>query len=256
MFGNLKKEGLEESQDRVGGREIMESAIHTGVIKGFYGGQSEKGAKFVSVTFTKADGKDYSETVYVTNQAGENFYPSKDKDGKPTGKNSPLPGFTIIDDICACITGEPLCNQEWEEKVAQVYDFDAKKDLPKSVQSAVNVVGGTVSLGILKVLENKGVKNDNTGKYEPTAEEVEKNGIDKVWNTEAQMTVAEARDGVTEQGVYWAKWEKLNVGEGKFKDGRKFKAGAGGKAGAPQAGKTGAPAAGGGTAKILFGAKK
>ena len=68
------------------------------------------------------------------------------------------------------------------------------------------------------------------------------------------MTVAEARDGVTEQGVYWAKWEKLNVGEGKIKDARKFKAGAGGKAGAPAAGKPGAPAAGG-TAKILFGKK-
>lgn len=254
MFGNLKKDGLEESTDRVGGREVMESGIYTGTIKGFYGGESEKGAQFVNVTFTKEDGKDYSETVYVTNQKGENFYAVKDKDGKPTGKNAPLPGFTIIDDICACVTGAPLCEQNWEEKIAQVWDKDAGKELPKAVQSAVDVVGGTVSLGILKVLENKGVKNEATNRYEPTAEEVEKNGIDKVWNTEARMTVAEARDGVTEQGVYWAKWEKLNVGEGKFKDGRKFKAGAGGKAGAPAAGKPGAPAAGG-TAKILFGKK-
>lgn len=255
MFGNLNKDGLEESQDRVSGREVLESNIYTGVIKGFYGGESAKGAKFVNVTFTKEDGKDYSETIYVTNQKGENFYGVKDKDGKLTGKKAPLPGFTIIDDICTCITGQPLCDQNWEEKIAQVWDKDAGKELPKAVQSAVDVVGGTVSLGILKALENKSVAVQGSDTRVFTAEEFEKNNIDKVWNTEARMTVAEAREGVTEQGIYWGKWEKSNVGEGKFKDSRKFNAATGGKAGAPQASKGGAPAAGG-TAKALFGAKK
>lgn len=255
MFENLKKDGLEESQDRVGGREVLESNIYTGTIKGFYGGVSEKGAKFVNVTLTKEDGKDYTETVYVTNQKGENFYGVKDKSGNLTGKNAPLPGFTVIDDICTCVTGLPLCEQEWEDKIAQVWDKEAGKELPKSVKSATKVVGGIVSLGILKVLENKSAAVQGSTQRVFTAEEIEKNSIDKVWNTDAQMTVAEARDGVTENGIYWGKWIKLNVGEGKFRDGRKFNAANGGKAGAPTAAKPGAPAAGG-TAKALFGGKK
>lgn len=253
MFNNLKKDGLEEAQDRVSGRQVLESDIYTGTIKAFYGGQSEKGAKFVHVVLTKEDGKDYSETIYVTNQKGENFFAGKDRDGKLTGKNNPLPGFTVIDDMATCATGLPLCDLEFEDRVVNIYDFDAKKELPKTVKSADAMIGQTVSVGILKILENKGVKNEATGKYDATSEEIYKNGIDKVWNTEVQMTVAEARDGVTENGVYWKKWLETNSGEGKFKDARKFDAAKGGKTGAPVAGKPGGAATSG--AKPLFGKK-
>uniref|UniRef100_A0AAU6VZC8 SsDNA binding protein n=1 Tax=Pseudomonas phage Arace01 TaxID=3138526 RepID=A0AAU6VZC8_9VIRU len=254
LFGNLKSDGLEESKDRLGGGGgPRESDIYTGKIKYAYAGKSEGGALSVTVAFTDGEGRDYRETLWVTNKNGENFFLNK----QDNTKKVPLPGFTIVEDICLIVTGKPLAEQDIEEKVFNIYDFDAGKEIPKSVDALVELTGQEISFGIMKVLENKSVKDDNTGKYEPTAEEVERNNIDKVFHTETKMTVAEARNG-QEEGGFWDKWVEKNKGEGKFKDNRKYKAGAAGKAGKPAAAgapKASAPAAAAGTPKKLFGNK-
>ena len=106
-FGNLSSEGLEESQDRLGGFSVLDSDIYTGTIKAFYAGQSSKGAKSVTLIFSH-DGKEYSETVYVTNRNGENWFMNpQDKT-----KKVPLPGFTTIADICLVCTDAPLADQQ------------------------------------------------------------------------------------------------------------------------------------------------
>lgn len=236
-FGNLKSEGLEESQDRLGGGfAAKESDIYTGNIKAFYAGESAKGAK--SVTVILAGGQfgdqEYRETIYITKQTGENFYLNpQDK-----SKKIPLPGFTVIDDMCLATVGKPLSEVDFEEKVMNIWDPEQRKELPKSVPMAVELLGQEVSVAIQKTLENQ-TEKDAQGNYVPKADGStrEVNNIDKVFNTATKMTVAEARGGATE-AQFWDKWVERN--QGKTRDKTEKNAG---QAGRPNAG--GTPQAGG-----------
>lgn len=235
LFGNLKTDGLEESEDRLGGFSLWESDIYTGIIKMAYAAAADSGARCVHLFF-EANSKEYRETVYVTNKAGENFYILKDKNGDPikdslTGKSKkmPLPGFTLIDDICLATTNKPLCDQDTQEKMVKVYDADLSKEVPKSVPVLVELLGQTVSLAILKRTENKNQK-DNNGNYVATAETRETNIIEKVFNTESRMTIAEARSGAEAPG-FWDAWATKN--KGVTRDARKIKNDAAGQAGRP-----------------------
>jgi len=249
LFGNLKSDGLEESTDRLGGFQAWETGIYTGPIKVAYAGQSASGARYVTL-IVDHDGKEYHETIYITNKAGENWFLNKE-----TKKKVPLPGFTIIDDTCLVTTGAALSDQESEEKMVKVYDVDAKKELPKSVPVLTGLTGKIVSLAILKTLENKSVKDTN-GVYNDTAETRFSNNIDKVFHTETKMTVAEARNGA-ESGTFWEAWDKKN--KGVDRDKRTIKDGSAGVAGKPGAARiqAGPPQAGSGypARKSLFNAK-
>ena len=246
LFNTLTTQGLEDAQDRLGGFQPLESDIYTGIIKAAYAGKSSGGA--VSVTFLiEMDGKEYRETFYVTNKKGENFFLNK----QDNSKKVPLPGFTLVDDICLVTTDKPLSMQDHEDKVIKVYDADAKKELPKSVPMLVDLIGKEVSLGILKSIVNKNEKVGN--EYVPTAETREENTTDKVFHTETKMTVVELKNEKTEP-AFWNGWLERN--KGNTRDKRTVKDGvAGASATAPKAGNSAAPAANAPARTSLFGKK-
>lgn len=225
LFGNLSNNGLEETRDSIGGFSPLNSGIYTGKVKLAYAGQSAGGARNITLVVALPD-REYRETIYITNKAGENWFlnPS-DKT-----KKVPLPGFTIMDDICLVTSGKPLAEQETEKKVVNIYDYEAKKELPKSVDVLTEIIGLEVSLGILKSLENKSEKQGN--EYVATAETRETNNIDKVFHTETKMTVVEARNELTEP-AFWAAWEGRNKDQ--VRDRRTVKDGQAGASGKPQA---------------------
>jgi hypothetical protein len=244
MFNNLTNEGLEETQDRLGGFAPLETGIYTGEIKALYGGKSAGGATSLTV-IVDFEGREYRETLYVTNRKGENFFLNKDDNTKKV----PLPGFTVADDICLIATGEPLANQEPEEKVIKVFDFDAKKELPTNVPMITAAIGQKISLGIVKQTVNKNEKQGD--EWVPTAETRDENVIEKVFHPELKLTVAEARNG-QEEAKFWDAWIQKN--EGQTRDKRKLKGDQGGVTGAPKAGGS-APASSGQPRKSLFGDK-
>lgn len=254
FFGKLQKTGLEENQDRLGGYQPLETGIYTGTIKQAYAGQSLGGAKNVTL-IVDVGGKEYRETIYITNKQGENFFLNKDDKTKKVA----LPGFTTVDDICTVTTGKGLPEQDVEDKMVKVYDPEAKRELPKSVPVLVELLGQEVSLGIGKIWENKSQKVNDV--YVATADERFTNVIEKVFHTETKMTVVEATKG-DETGTFWGLWEERN--KGLVRDKRTFKNGAGGMSGPPMGGRpvAGPPVAnsnvGAGGApvrKSLFGAK-
>jgi hypothetical protein len=246
LFGNLKSDGLEASTDNLGGGSFTrESDIYSGKIKMAYAGAAKSGARFVQLIVDLPDGKEYKETVYITNKAGENFYLNKSDNSKKV----PLPGFTTIDDICLCATGKPLAEQDAEEKIVKIYDFEAKAELPTSVPVLIELLGQDISLAILKVTENKQAKNAS-GVYEATAETRDINSIDKVFNTATQMTVVEARNKA-EAPVFWDNWLERNKGKTRDKTSKVT-----GNPGAPGAARSGPPQAGAAPARqSLFGKK-
>lgn len=239
-FGNLSADDLEPARDVLGGGGVVETDVYDGKIALAYAGKSDQGANFLAVKILFNNGHNYSETMYVTNRNGENFY-TKD------GKKNPLPGFTTANDLALLSTGMSLADQDFEEKVVPIYDFDAKAEVNKKVMVATSMIGKPITVAIFKQIEDKNKKNDATGAYEPTGEFRDTNVIDKVFHNDTGKTVSEFVG--KKDAEFQAKWREKN--KGKVRDKSK---GLAGKTGAP--GKSGAPssAGGGGTkSKSLFG---
>jgi len=223
LFGKLKTDNLEETQDRLGGGfQPLETGLYTGKIKQAYAGQSVAAAANLTL-IVDVNGREYRETIYVSNKQGENFFLNKDDKTKKV----PLPGFSIVEDICQITTGIALSDQDVEDKMVKIYDYDLSKEVPKSVPVLTALLGQEITLGIGKVVENKNVKN-SSGVYEPTADERVFNNIEKVFHTETKMTVVEARQGLAE-GVFMGAWAERN--NGLLRDKRKIKGEAGGLSG-------------------------
>lgn len=224
IFGTLNTEGLEKTEDRLGGFAVLESNAYLGTIKAAYAGQSAGGARNVTLILDLG-GREYSETVYVTNKKGENWFLNK----QDNTKKVPLPGFTTIEDLCLVTTNKTLSEQTAEDKMMNVYDPEAKKELPKSVPMLVELIGKQATFGILKQIENKNEKN-GAGEYVAIADTRESNVIDKIFHHPSNMTVVEAREQAGE-AVFMPAWVERN--KGKDRDRRSIKDGQAGKAGRP-----------------------
>jgi len=227
IFGGLTNDGLEEAQDRLGGFKVLESGPYTGTIKAAYAGKSSRSnAQSVTLIVDTKDAGEYRETFWITNGQGQNFYTKENK-------KNPLPGFTVVDDLCLVTTQAPLSAQPTEDKVMNVYDPDAKKEVPKSVPMLVNLLGKEVTLGILKELRNKQAKN-NAGVYEDTVDTREENVTDKIFHYPSNLTVVEARKQI-QTPAFYGSWVEKNKGQ--TRDRRSIKDGVGngqsGRAGAP-----------------------
>lgn len=189
LFGNLKTDGLEKNEDRLGGFTPIESDTYDSVIKYAYLGKaSNSKARSVTFAFGLPDGREHRETLWITNKSDENWYETKN------GKKAQLGGFVMFNDICAVALGHEasdLPDDAVEEKMVELYDRDAGKAIPKAVPMIMPLVGKEVTLGLLQQLVNKQVKND-AGVYVDTPDTRTETVIDKVFHTESGMTVAEA----------------------------------------------------------------
>ena len=245
-FANLSTNGLEKAEDRLGGGfQARDSGAYDMIVKLMYAGASPKGAQNVTLHLEDAKGE-YRETIYITNTEGENWFLNKDDKTKKV----PLPGFTVVNDICLAATEAPLSEQVWEEKIVKIYDFDQKKEVPKGVMVCTSILGKPVTVGLLQTLKNKGVKQPD-GSYVDGPEERTEVNISKVFHTESKYTMAEAM-AQAPTAEFFAKWVEKNTGA--VIDKRTVKNGAGGaavKSGPPTAGGSGSTE----PKKSLFGNK-
>lgn len=244
MFGNLKTDGLEEATDRLGGgSEPLPSGVYDGTIQVAYVTQSQGGATGV-VLVLDIDGREVRETQWVTNKKGENFYLDKN-DSK---KKHPLPGYTLIDDLCLFCTEEGLSEQETVEKVVKIYDFDQKKDIPTPAPTLAGLQGKPIKVAILREITNAQKRGDD-GQYHDTGKTRTQNVFDKVFHPETKRTISEYKHGV-ETAEFHDAWIAKNAGKDRDRTGGAANAGAG----ASGTGRPGAPAAGAAAPKKkLFG---
>lgn len=236
MFSNLTQDGLEKAEDRLGGNfSTLESGVYPAMIAMAYALTSDGGAKGINLALkVDVDGeeRDFRQTVYVTKKTGENFYLDKDK------KKQPLPGFTVIDDLCLVATeGKTLSQITFEDKTIKVYDFDAKTEVNKNLPVAMDLLGKMVLVAIEKTIEDKTTK-DAAGVYVPTGETREENQIAKVAHAATRKTVSELREG--KEAAFMDGWAAKYTGKT-----RNRAKGAQGNAGAPP--RSGQPPKAGGT---------
>lgn len=248
IFSKLSTDNLEQAGDRIGGFAALPSGVYDGTIKVAYLGKSGT-SKSQSVTVViDSEGKEIRETLWITNKDDDNFY--YDKNDK--SKKHQLPGFTVVNDMCLLVTGEPLAEQEAEEKIVKVYNPAEKKEMPTSVHTIAGLTGKPIKVGLLRTISNKQKKND-AGRYVDIAEKRTENSIDKVFHPETGRTVSEYMHEV-DPGEFLPAWEEKNKG----KDRDQYKdpaivgsAGGGGLQGSGRPGGAGE----GSAKKSLFGAK-
>lgn len=205
LFKNLTDDGLEESKDTLGGSfGPLETDIYTGTIKAAYAGESRSGAMSVSI-IADFDGHEYKETLYVTNRKKENFYKNQN------GKKVPLPGYNVANDLCLIASDKPLSEQETEEKVIELWDFDAGKNLPTKVPMLMDLIGKKFSAAIVKQIVDKNTQN-SAGDWVPSGETREENEISKIFHPELRITVVEAQNG-NKDPKFWEAWLTKNQGK-------------------------------------------
>lgn len=206
LFGEGFSKKAEKEQDF--SKRTVDSGVYEAEIKMAFAGQSSGGARSVTLQLKLENGKDYSETVYVSNREGKNVY---EKDGKEYY----LPGFLLINNIAVLATERNLFDlaEDVETRTVKLYDYDLRKEVATDVPAIIPLIGKRIKVAILEKEEEKNTLNTSTNKYEPSGEFRIKNEMVKVFNPDTNQTVPEMRDEKDASVI--TDW--LEVNQGKLK---------------------------------------
>jgi len=183
LLKDFTTDGLDAAKDSLGGFQLLPSGIYPSLVKMAYITQSQGGATGV-VLELDTGGHTHIETVWISSKTGANYYKGQD------GEKKPLPGFTLINELCLLVTEKPLSHQEGETKKVEVFDFESRGKVLKAVPVLTDLLLTRVQVGIHKQTENKQVKNAE-GIYVATSDTRERNVLNKVFHNETDQTVNE-----------------------------------------------------------------
>lgn len=232
MFGNIKnEEGIANEKDSVGGGGVLESGLYPATITLAYGTKAESGAMGLVINAKTDEGREIRQTLWMTSGTAKgckNFY---EKDGV----KHYLQGYLLAESLALLTVGKSISDVDTEEKVAKIYSFDAKAEVPTKVQMATELIGKRILIGLIKQTVDKNVKDGN-GNYVPSGETREENEIDKFFRDSDRKTTAEIR-AQAEEATFVDSWADKWTGKVKNK-----------AKGAAAAGTAGAPAKAGASA--------
>lgn len=219
-------------EDFIGGGGVFETDVYLAEIKTAYLSKSNS-SEAVAINFImNVDNKELRSQIWTTNGKGDTTY--KDK---KTGESKHLPGFNQLSALCLLACGKDVKDMDVEELTVKIYDFDAKRELPKAVDCFTELHGEKVHIAVQKQIVDKNEKNESTGKYEPTGKTRTINEIVKFFAEDKLVTISEVAKFVEslggdmdeiisdgdvhkaikkmeeEQGNYHDKWLKTNKGE-------------------------------------------
>lgn len=227
LLSNLTTDdSIANEKDSVGGGGVLESGLYPCKVTLAYVTKSKGGATGLVLKAKTSEGRDINQTLWMTSgtdKGCKNYY---EKDGV---KNY-LPGFLAANALTLLTVGKEISDMDTETKVVNVYNSEAKAEVPTKVEMITDLLGKDIVIGLIKQTVDKNVKND-AGQYVPSGETRDENEIDKFFRANDHMTTAEIRAAANEPSFYntWAdKWT------GKVRNKSKGSA-AGGTAGAPKA---------------------
>lgn len=176
IFDNVSNEGLEQEKDTLGGGGLLESDAYGMKINYAYIHKSKSNAMALAIELEADGGGKVREQLYFLSgdaKGNKNYY-------ERDGKKMPLPGFSQANSLCQLTVGKELreLEDEIEDRVIKLYDFDAKEEVPTTVQMVTPLVGQRIMAGIKKVILDK-TADQGGGNYQPTGETREANEIDK-----------------------------------------------------------------------------
>lgn len=232
-------QSIANEKDSVGGGSyVLDSGLYPCTVSMAYITKSNSGALGMVLKLATKDGREIRQTLWMTSgdaKGNKNYY---EKDGQ---KNY-LPGFTHANSLALLTVGKEISELDTEQKVTNVYNPEAKAEIPTKVDVPMDLLGKEVIVGLIKQKVDKTRRNEATGIYEPTGETREENEIDKIFRAKDRMTTAEIR-AQAEEATFYNSWDAKWTG--KMKDKSK---GTSGSAGVPKAGSS-LPAAANSTRK-------
>lgn len=203
MFKNLTTDDtIVADKDTLGGGSkfgAWESGAYDTVIELAYVDESKGGAMSVNFVFKTQDGKELRQNIYVTSgkEKGQlNYYVDKE------GTRKYLPGFNQVNDICLLANGSALADMDTETKTISLYNFDQKKEIPTKKEILVDLIGKEITLGVLKVIQDK---------YNKLGETVTVNDISKSFQADSHLTANEIR-AEEKEAAFYASWVEKNTG--------------------------------------------
>lgn len=216
MFDNLgTDDSIQQDTDSLGGSNFspVESGLYDLTIKMAYTSKSQGGALAMNLVFETANGKEIKSQEWMTSgdaKGNRNFYMVKKK-GKETGEKAYLPGFNAINSLCLLTVGKEVNKFDAPvTKTIQLYNFDAKGEVPTDVDMWEQLIGQEITAGIVKQVVDKKSKDDS-GKYVPTGETREENEVKKYFRMKDGKTVNEIT-ARSEEAIFKASWDKRFTG--------------------------------------------
>lgn len=185
---------------------IDASKIYDGTITYAYLHTAKSGALALALHFKSSGGANYRETVYMTSgtaKGGNNYYVDKN------GKKQYLPGFVVANSLALLAAGKGIGEISTEEKVIKLYDYQAKAEVPTTVQMFTDLVNKPVKLGIRKQVRAMTSQSDD-GMYVPNGDFRIEYVINKVFRASDDMTVAEIT-GQAPEATYINTWADQNT---------------------------------------------
>lgn len=249
LLKNLKTDSsIAGEKDVLGGSGVFDSGLYGLTVTMAYLQESSGGALALNLSLKDdASGRELKSQQYVTggrDKGQKNYY-------EKNGEKHYLPGFLIANSLALLTTGKELSDLDTEEKVVNIYNFEAKAEVPTKVPVVMDLINTKIFAGIIRQTVNKKVKQDD-GSYLETNDTRDENEIDKFFcarDNFLHMTTAEIK-AKAEKAEFYTAWGEKNTG--KTRD--RTKKVEGGKAGAPA--KAGGSGTAGGTSKptsSLFG---
>lgn len=207
IFSKAKPAAKAEVEDDfIGGGGVVDTDIYSGVIKYAYIRSSSKSdAKCLNLS-VNVNGKEITRQIWMTNGKGDVTY--KDK---KTGEEKNLPGFNQINGLCMLLLSKEVGNLDVEEKVLNLYDYDAKKEIPQTVECFTELHGVPLQIAIQRQTVDKTKKNDSTGDYELTGETRDENEFIKFFPENRLVTISEVAHYIKSLGGDFE--EVLNDGD-------------------------------------------
>lgn len=194
---------VQEDKDVLGGGGfLVESGADTYNIDLAFVGKSADGASFMTLHLGKGK-TNIRETIYFTTRTGLTYF---EKDGNKQN----LPNFSLINSLTNVTLGKQLHELDTEQKMVKLYNFEQKKEIPTVVEMVSELMGQSVTVGVLKSIVDKTAKDGN-GKYVPTGETKEINEIDKFFRASDGLTSTEIKSGIKE-AVFLPAWKEKNTG--------------------------------------------
>lgn len=225
LSGLTQDSDIQEDGDFLGGYKALESGIYRMNVDLAYVTISKGGATGLNLVF-KSGNDELKTTLWMTSgkaKGGKNFYVDRN------GNKKFLPGFNQANALSLLTVGQPINKLQDEEKVINLYDYDAKKEIPTKVAMVTELLGQEVLLGVIKQIVDKNEKQDD-GSYKPSGETRVENEVDKIFRASDRMTVTEIKAQV-EDATFIDKW--ADKWTGVERDKSKGKTSDGTTAGAP-----------------------
>lgn len=203
-FLKTNDEQIQGEKDSVGGGYTRESDVYRMKIVGAYLSTSSSGAHSLNVTFKDGDGE-IKQTFWITSGKEKGCKPYYEKDGKKTF----LPGFLQANSLCLLTADKEISDMVPEQKLVNIYNADAKKEVPTQVPVLMDIIGKEIKVGLLKQTVNKNVKGGD-GTYHPTNETRDENEVDKLFSASNDMTSTEIKAQAKEAtfiNTWLGKWK-------------------------------------------------